>query len=195
MQPIVLASSSPYRRQLLSKLGLEFSAASPDIDESRLPKETPLQLVERLAKEKAQALAQTFPNHLIIGSDQVAALDREVVTKPGTHEAAVAQLRRASGRSLTFLTGVCLLNSHTDNFHVRIASYEVLFRKLSDQQIERYLQVEQPYDCAGSFKSEGLGISLFQYIRGDDPNTLVGLPLIELTDMLLNEGVDVLAGT
>ncbi|MAZ87701.1 MAG: septum formation inhibitor Maf [Cellvibrionaceae bacterium] len=192
MTPILLASSSPYRRQLLEKLGLSFETESPDIDESPRPNETPSQLVQRLATAKAETLRASHDNHLIIGSDQVAELDGEIIGKPGNHEAAADQLRSCSRRVVHFHTGLCLLNSAKGTLHYHCCRYDVHFRALTEPQIEYYLRREQPYDCAGSFKSEGLGIALFSAIRGDDPNSLIGLPLIALTDMLYKEGVDVL---
>ena len=187
---ILLASSSPYRRQLLQKLGLNFDWESPEIDESHQPGESPSQLVHRLAEAKARRLASTYPNHLIIGSDQVATIDNHPLGKPHTHANAVTQLRSFRQREVTFLTGLCLFNPTTNHIQTGIETYKVRFRNLSDEQIENYLQREKPYDCAGSFKSEGLGICLFEQLAGDDPNTLTGLPLITLTRMLANEGVD-----
>jgi len=187
---ILLASSSIYRRQLLQKLGLAFEWASPDIDESHQPDESPAQLVHRLAEAKACHLASAYPNHLIIGSDQVATIDSEILGKPHTHTTAFAQLSSFRQREVTFLTGLCLLNPATNHAQTSVETYRVRFRNLSDEQIENYLQREQPYDCAGSFKSEGLGICLFEQFAGDDPNTLIGLPLIALTRMLAEEGID-----
>jgi len=181
---LLLASSSVYRRQLLEKLGLTFDSASPDIDETPLPDETPTALVQRLAEQKAKALATSHPETLIIGSDQVATLEQHILTKPHTHERAVEQLRLSSGRKVQFLTGLCLYNSSTQHSQVILETFNVHFRPLNDGQIERYLQREQPYDCAGSFKSEGLGITLFEGIYGTDPTALVGLPLIRLGQML-----------
>lgn len=187
---ILLASSSLYRRQLLHKLGLVFEWASPDIDESRQPDENPTQLVRRLAEAKARHLANTYPGHLIIGSDQVATIDDLVIGKPRTHSNAVAQLSSFRQREVTFTTGLCLFNPATDRAQTSVETYNVKFRNLSNEQIENYLQREQPYDCAGSFKSEGLGVCLFEQCEGNDPNTLIGLPLIALTRMLAKEGVD-----
>ena len=191
MQTIVLASSSPYRRVLLEKLQLPFETASPNIDESRLQGESPEQLVRRLAELKAKALSARYPDALIIGSDQVAVLDDSILTKPNNHDKAKQQLRRASGRTVVFLTGMCLLNSASGTAQTVCTPFTVHFRKLSEEQIERYLVAEQPYDCAGSFKSEGLGISLFQRLQGDDPNSLIGLPLIELIRLFENEGISI----
>lgn len=187
---ILLASSSLYRRQLLQKLGLAFEWANPNIDESRQPDENPTQLVRRLAEAKARQLANTYPDHLIIGSDQVATIDDLVIGKPHTHSNAVAQLSSFRQREVTFMTGLCLFNPVASRTQTSVETYKVRFRDLSDEQIENYVQREQPYDCAGSFKSEGLGICLFEQLEGDDPNTLVGLPLIALTRMLAKEGID-----
>ncbi len=192
---LILASSSPYRRELLNKLGLDFESISPDIDESPLPDETPSELVGRLALEKAQAIAATQHQALIIGSDQVAVIDDIIITKPHNHEKAKDQLRHASGREVTFLTSLCLYNSQNHQHQLTIAPYTVNFLPLSEEQIENYLLKEKPYNCAGSFKSEGLGITLFASMHGDDPNSLVGLPLIALTKMLRNEGVDPLSAS
>lgn len=187
---LVLASSSTYRRHILQKLGIEFICDAPNIDETPHPTEAPAQLVLRLAEQKARKLATKFPNHLIIGSDQIATLDDTIIGKPGKHEAAIKQLTSFSGRSVKFITSICLHNSETGKSQQSIDSYTVKFRTLSTAQIESYLRKEQPYDCAGSFKSEGLGICLFETMEGKDPNTLIGLPLIELTRMLSNEGID-----
>lgn len=196
MQPILLASSSPYRRELLARLGLTFEWASPDIDESPLSNEdgeideSADALVARLSLAKAKALAAEYPNHLIIGSDQVAVLGNQIIGKPHTYERAFTQLCNASGNQVIFKTGLCLLNASIGQSQVRIEEFKVEFRELSDNQIHHYLTYEQPYDCAGSFKCEGLGIALFSKLSGDDPNTLIGLPLIRLVDMLKAEGVD-----
>ena len=187
---LILASRSPYRRAVFAKLGLFFQAIAPDIDESPLENETPKALVIRLALEKAQAIAGNHPNALIIGSDQVAVLDNNIITKPHEHQKATQQLRQASGRKVTFLTSLCLYNSQTHKHQSAVSPYFVNFLSLSDEQIEHYLQKEKPYNCAGSFKSEGLGITLFSSMSGDDPNSLIGLPLIDLTKMLRNEGVE-----
>jgi septum formation protein len=189
---LVLASTSPYRRQLLERLGLLFETAAPTIDESCLPGELPEALVQRLAEQKADTVAREYPNALIIGSDQVACLDGQVLGKPGTHQAAVAQLRMASGRLVEFFTGLCLKNSATGRSQVVCEPFRVHFRTLNDRQIEHYLERERPYQCAGSFKSEALGIALFTRLEGDDPNSLVGLPLIRLIAMLEDEQVNVI---
>lgn len=190
--PLILASSSPYRREVLSRLGVEFGSVSPDIDESRRDGESPGELVRRLAEEKAGAIAASHPRALIIGSDQVATLGNQVLGKPGSHEQAVEQLKMASGKRVTFLTGLCLLNSESGRRQVNCEAFHVEFRDLTPDEIEQYLRKEQPYNCAGSFKSEGLGICLFKRLQGDDPASLIGLPLIQLVDMLRNEGLDVL---
>ncbi len=191
MQHIILASSSIYRRQVLDKLGINYQWAAPDIDEAPLPDESPVELVKRLSQRKAKALSET--NALIIGSDQVAVIENRILGKPGNHTRAKAQLLEASGKKVTFLTGLSLYNSTTQTTQTCCETYEVTFRHLTEPQIETYLQREQPYDCAGSFKSEGLGICLFDSLEGRDPNTLIGLPLIALIDMLNKEGVDILA--
>jgi len=195
MQPILLASSSQYRRSILAKLGLPFEWESPDIDESAQPHESANVLVKRLALAKANTLTEKHPNALIIGSDQVATINNKIIGKPLTHERAFEQLRSASGCEVIFKTGLCLLNSGTGHSQIAVESFSVFFRDLSDDQINRYLLLEKPYDCAGSFKAEGLGICLFNKLRGDDPNTLIGLPLIGLVKMLAKEGVDPLATT
>lgn len=187
---LILASSSIYRRNILKKLGMEFSWAIPDINETPHPNEQPTQLVQRLAQQKAEKLAEAYPNHLIIGSDQVASIDGQILGKPMNHEAAISQLKHCSGREVTFITGLCLHNSHSGQVQLSADTYSVKFRSLTPEQIENYLCREQPYDCAGSFKSEGFGICLFEKMEGKDPNTLVGLPLIDLIDMLINEGID-----
>ena len=186
---LLLASSSPFRRQLLDKLGLDFIHQSPDIDESRLAGESPVALVMRLAREKAGALAGSHPDTLIIGSDQVAVIGDRVLGKPGNREKAIEQLSAASGQRVTFLTGLCLLNTATGRTQVACDPFHVQFRTLRPAQIERYVDAEQPLNCAGSFKSEGLGIVLFKAMEGRDPNTLVGLPLILLTEFLAAEGI------
>lgn len=188
--PLVLASSSSYRRQLLQKLGLPFTCGSPDIDETPRRGETPSQLVARLAVAKARELANQFPEALIIGSDQVAMdADGQPLGKPHTVEKAVKQLQLLSGRRVTFVTGLCLLNSRSGREQCVVESFDVQFRCLQIEQIERYVTREMPLDCAGSFKSEGLGITLFEGLYGRDPNALVGLPLMALVTMLGAEGV------
>ena len=193
MRPsLILASTSPYRKQLLERLGLPFECAAPDVDESPHTGETPDHLVRRLSEAKARAVAARHPDALIVGSDQMAVCGDEVLGKPGTHERAAAQLARLSGRRVTFLTGLCLYNSSNDRLQLEVVPFHVVFRPLSGSMIEHYLRREQPYNCAGSFKSEGLGSALFERLEGDDPTALIGLPLIRLTRMLENEGVSVL---
>ncbi len=186
---LVLASTSPFRRELLQKLELPFETAAPRIDESRLPGEPPVELVQRLAREKARAVAADFPGALVIGSDQAACLDEQVLGKPGSEEKAVAQLLAMSGKRITFHTGLCLWNSASGRFQLACEDYHVHFRELDEVQVRRYVEKEQPLDCAGSFKSEGYGITLFRRLEGDDPNSLIGLPLIRLVEMLGREGV------
>ena len=184
---LVLGSSSPFRKMLLERLMVPFETANPDIDESPLDGETPIELVERLAIEKAQAVATTHPNSLIIGSDQVALHGVEVVGKPHTHERAIEQLRSASGKKITLYTGLALINSTTGKIQSEVIPFTVHFKELSERVIESYLRKEEPYNCAGSVKSEGLGIALMERFDGDDPNALIGLPLIRLVAMLENE--------
>ncbi|WP_085578124.1 MULTISPECIES: nucleoside triphosphate pyrophosphatase [unclassified Pseudomonas] len=191
MLPLLLASSSTYRRELLSRLRLPFTCRSPDIDESHRPGESATELVKRLAEQKARALAGSHPDHLIIGSDQVAVLGERIIGKPHTFEKAREQLLAASGAGVTFLTGLALLNSRTGHCQIDCIPFTVHMRILDEARIERYLRAEQPYDCAGSFKAEGLGVSLLQRTEGPDATSLVGLPLIRLTDMLLAEGVQI----
>jgi septum formation protein len=186
--PVVLASTSPYRKELLQRIGIDFKTIAPDVDESSLPGETPENLVKRLAEAKARVIGKTC-QALIIGSDQVAASGDEILGKPVAHENAVVQLRKLSGKLVTFQTGLCLLNSTTNEIQVDIIPFRVQFRKLDEQQIERYLRADKPYNCAGSFKSEGLGITLFERMHGDDPTALIGLPLIRLTSMLMQAGI------
>ena len=188
MLPLVLASSSIYRKALLERLQLPFECAAPDIDETAQPFESAASLTERLARSKAEALAERYPAHLLIGSDQVVLLDGEPVSKPLDHAGAVDQLTRSSGRTLTFSTALYLYNSASKQGQSIVEPYHVTFRSLTGDEIERYLRSEQPYDCAGSFKSEGLGITLIERMQGDDPNSLIGLPLIRLRAMLANEG-------
>jgi MAF protein len=191
MLPLVLASSSVYRRELLQRLNLSFSCCSPDIDEQRLPNESARHMVCRLAKEKALAVSASHRQHLIIGSDQVAVLGEEILGKPQNLQRATTQLRAASGNPVTFLTGLALLNSQTGHCQVDCIPFTVHFRVLDDSRIRRYLETEQPFDCAGSFKSEGLGVSLFRSTEGCDATSLIGLPLIRLIDMLGNEGITI----
>jgi len=191
MTTLVLASSSPYRRELLARLRMPFEVLSPDVNETPLANEMPQETALRLAQLKARAVADKFPDALIIGSDQVALLGEQQIGKPHTHENAKKQLQAASGRSMVFHTALCLYNSKSGNMQARVVPITIQFRTLSDAAIERYLAAEQPYNCAGSAKSEGLGIALIARFEGEDPNALVGLPLIALVDMLHQEGVDV----
>lgn len=189
--PLLLASSSPYRRQLMEKLRLPFHSASPNVDESQHKNESAELLAERLALKKAQALCDDYPNHWIIGSDQVARLeDGTILSKPGTHERAVQQLKRSSGQRVSFMTGLALVDSSTGQLQCHCEYFHAHFRMLDTDEIENYLRAEEPYDCAGSFKMEGLGITLFSRLDGRDPNSLIGLPLIALTEMLRNWGLN-----
>ncbi len=192
---LYLASTSPFRRAVLEKLGLEFQVRAPHVDEQAQPDESAAQLVARLAQAKATAVAKDLDDGLVIGSDQVAVIDGDILGKPGIHAKAVEQLRRAAGRRVEFLTGLCLYNAATGTAQVEVVPFGVEFRQLSDAQIEAYLEKEQPYNAAGSFKSEGLGIALFERLDGDDPNALIGLPLIVLVRMLAQEGIDVLTAS
>ncbi|HDS0942143.1 TPA: septum formation inhibitor Maf [Pseudomonas putida] len=189
MLPLLLASSSAYRRELLARLHLPFTWASPDIDEQRRQDEPAVELVRRLARQKAEALADSHPRHLIIGSDQVAVLGEQVLGKPHTFERACEQRLECSGQQVSFLTGLALLNSATGQCQVDCVPFTVTMRELSRERVERYVATEQPLDCAGSFKAEGLGVSLFQSTHGCDATSLIGLPLIRLVDMLTKEGV------
>ncbi len=189
MQQLVLASTSPFRRELLAKLGLSFEVAPPTTDETPFDNESAHDLVMRLSEEKAASLSARFPDALIIGSDQVAVLDGQIIGKPHTKENAAKQLRASSGNKVTLLTGLCLINTRTNHRQRAVETFHVYFRTLSHAQIERYIARDQPLNCAGSFKSEGLGITLFSRLEGDDPNSLVGLPLIRLTSFLNNEGI------
>ncbi len=189
---LVLASSSPYRKLLLEKLQLPFVTAEPNIDETPLFNEAPEQLAMRLAAAKARAVAKEFPRHLVIGADQVAVLGGRKLDKPGNFETAVAQLQAASGRSVCFYTGISVLNSRSGRQINVVDICKVHFRPLSQEEIQDYVRREEPYDCVGAFKAEGLGIALFQRIEGDDPNALIGLPLIQLVDLLRRFGIKVL---
>jgi len=191
---LILASTSPYRKALLERLQIDFACDSPDIDESPLAGESVQDMVVRLAKFKAEAVAGKYPDALIIGSDQSAVLDDEILTKSGDFENAVKQLQKASGKRIVFQTGLCLLNTKTGHSQSACVAYTVVFKTLTQDMIEHYLKKEQPYNCAGSFKSEGLGIALFEKFEGEDPNALIGLPLIRLIEMLDNEGFGVLGG-
>jgi septum formation protein len=187
---LVLASTSPYRRALLERLGLRFEVAAPRVDEEPLPGEAPSATARRLAVLKAEAVRDRFPDALIVGSDQVAASGPERLDKPGNHDNAVRQLRRLSGRTADFHTAVCVLG--TDHMETAVVLCRVQFRPLDDERIEAYLRREQPYDCAGSAKAEGLGIALIERMQTDDPTSLIGLPLIALTGMLERAGLRVI---
>ena len=186
---IVLASTSPFRQALLNRLRLTFVTAAPHVDESRLADEDPEAMVLRLAADKATAVARRYPHALIIGSDQVACIDGLILGKPGSRDRAIEQLILAAGRPVQFYTGLSLLNAATGHVQTVCEPYTVHFRRLSKRQIERYVDAEQPFNCAGSFKSEGLGIVLFERFDGDDPNSLIGLPLIRLVSLLETEGI------
>ncbi len=188
-KPLLLASSSPYRKVLLERFGLPFRCASPDIDETPIQGETGEALATRLAETKTRALRERFPGHWIIGSDQVACLpDGSVLSKPGNHKQATDQLRRSSGHKVLFLTGLALLDADSGRLERHCEPFTAHFRELTGEEIEAYLRREHPYDCAGSFKMEGLGITLFEALEGRDPNSLVGLPLIALNEMLCRWG-------
>jgi len=189
---IVLASTSKYRRELLAHLGLPFEVASPGVDEIPRPHEAPEETARRLAEAKARAVAARFPRAMVIGSDQVAVLDGAALGKPGNHANAVRQLRAMRAREVVFHTALCVCNAASGRTETRLVPFYVRFRDYSDAQIEHYLRREQPYDCAGSARCEGLGIALIAEMRGDDPNALIGLPLIALTEMLAAQGVCVL---
>ncbi|CAM3823933.1 nucleoside triphosphate pyrophosphatase [Vreelandella rituensis] len=187
---LVLASSSPWRRGLLDRLRLPYQCHSPDIDETPHLGETPRALVHRLAMSKAHAVAERFPAHCIIGSDQVAVFEGEILGKPHTKQRARNNLARFSGQRVTFLTGLALLDTRHSRHQVHVEPFEVVFRSLTEAEIQRYVEKEQPLDSAGSFRMEGLGIALFEKLEGRDPNALVGLPLIALCDMLRQAGLD-----
>ena len=190
---LILGSSSPFRKKLLEKLTLNFICISPDIDESQKENENPEQLVQRLSVEKAQAVAEQAPNSLIISSDQIAIFNDTVLGKPHTHQRAMEMLTSFSGHSVRFETGLCLYNANTSKYQYCSVPTLVHFRNLSLSTIEAYLLRDKPYQCAGSFQAERLGSVLFDKLESNDPNALIGLPLIELTSMLLNEGYDFLA--
>ena len=189
---LVLASTSPYRRELLQRLGIPFSVADPGVVETRLPGEKPEAMAIRLAEAKARSVARGFGEALVIGCDQVAAGNGAIFGKPGSHENALRQLRTLSGGTAVFHTAVCVHNTATGQSRTRLVPCAVTFRRLDDETIERYLRREQPYDCTGSAKSEGLGIALIEKMEGEDPNALVGLPLIALVDLLREQGLNVL---
>ena len=186
---IVLGSTSPYRKELLERLQLTFITDKPDINETPLANESPENYVKRLSLEKAKAVAQNHPNTLIIGSDQCSVLNNTIRGKPGNHENALKQLAESSGERVSFLTGLCLYDTADDSYQLDMIPFHVNFRTLRTKEIESYLLQEQPYACAGSFKSEGLGITLFKKLTGNDPTSLVGLPLIRLSEMLRQKGL------
>lgn len=186
---LILASTSSYRRRLLEKLNLPFETADPNVDESRKPNESAKDLVMRLASAKAHTAANDFPDALIIGSDQVACINGRILGKPGGRAQAIEQLERASGKTVEFLTGLSLVNRRKETQQTTCERFNVHFRILDSEQITRYVDMEQPFNCAGSFKAEGFGITLFERLEGDDPNALIGLPLIRLVAMLEKEGI------
>ena len=192
---LILGSTSVYRRELLGRLNVPFSVESPDVDETPRPGEQPADLAQRLALAKALAVAARFPDCVVIGSDQVADLDGQPLGKPGTHERAVAQLRQMRGKTVVFQTAVAVVCLETGFSQQSLAPVRVQFRQLDDTEIESYLRLEQPYDCAGSAKSEGLGIALLDAIENDDPTAVVGLPLIRTSRMLRAAGIALLTGT
>ena len=191
-QQIILASTSPFRKAILEKLAIPFICRSPDINETALNNENAEQLVQRLATEKAKAVAKEFNNGFIIGSDQVAIIDSQILGKPHTHANAVKQLQLSSGKTVRFLNGLCLLNAATGEHKTVLEPFNVHFKQLTQQQISNYLHLEKPYKCAGSFKSEAAGIALFERLEGNDPNSLIGLPLIRLIELFKYFKVDVL---
>ena len=190
--PLILASSSIYRRELLTRLQLPFTCISPEVDEISLANELPQETALRLAQLKAKKVSLSHPNALIIGCDQVATLDNKQLGKPLNHANASKQLRMMRGREVVFHSALCLYNPITGNMQAEVVPYLVQFRDLSDAQIENYLTKEQPYNCAGSAKSEGLGIAIIEKMTGEDPNALIGLPLIKLVGMLKNENISVI---
>lgn len=193
MKSLILASSSIYRKKLLDTLGFNYQCISPDIDETAHKDETSAQLVARLALAKAQKVAHQHTNSLIIGSDQAATVDGIILNKPLTTAKAQQQLQLCSGKKVTFLTGLCLFDSNDDSYQLATIAYHVYFRELSTAEIAQYIAIEQPLNCAGSFKVEGLGISLFEKLEGDDFNSLIGLPVIELLNMLRAKGINPLS--
>ncbi len=190
---LILGSTSPYRRELMQRLAIPFETAAPDIDETRYDGESARDMVLRLSLQKAQAVAAQYPDALIIGSDQCAVLHEQVIGKPGNHENAVQQLQNSSGKTVAFLTGLCLYDSRDGSYQLDVVPFAVDFRELNAAEIDAYLRKDQPYNCAGSFRSESLGITLFKRMHGDDPTALMGLPLIRLSQMLKQAGMDLLA--
>ncbi len=191
-QTLILASASKFRRELLRKLEIPFNSISPKVDETPLPNEKPFETALRLSQDKARKIGKKHPHALVIGCDQVATLDGVQLGKPLNHTNATKQLQMMRGREVTFHSALCLYNAATGSMQADVVPYLVRFRQLTDEQIERYLTKDQPYDCAGSAKSEGLGIVLIDRMVGEDPNALIGLPLIKLVTMLQNEGVEVI---
>ena len=192
MRTLVLGSTSPYRRELMQRLHCPFETAAPDIDETRLASESARDMVLRLSLQKAQAVAAQHTDALIIGSDQCAVLHEQVIGKPGSHENAVKQLQNSSGQTVAFLTGLCLYDSRDGSYQLDVVPFSVDFHDLNAAEIDAYLRKDQPYNCAGSFRSESLGITLFKRMYGDDPTALMGLPLIRLNEMLRQAGVNLL---
>ena len=188
---LILASSSPFRKELLARLQLNFDCLAPEVDESILAGEEALRYVRRLAETKARVIAQQNPDAIVIGSDQCALLNGQILGKPGSHENALSQLRQAQGKRVVFHTAVCVLQLSTGFCTVEDVPFEVEFRQLSDDQLEHYLRVEEPYQCAGSFKAEGYGSCLFKSMHGDDPSALIGLPLFKLIEMLEAAGMEI----
>lgn len=191
MRPLILGSSSPYRRELLERLHLDFTVDAPDIDETPQPGETAPDYVRRLAHEKAEEVGTRHPDALVISSDQCAEVNGQLLGKPGTHDAAVEQLRQLSGQDATFRTGLCLLDTGNGTCRYFESRHTVCYKELGEDVIEHYLQSEQPYNCTASFKSEGLGISLVHHVSGDDPTALIGLPMIHLIELLRDAGLEI----
>lgn len=189
MLKLILASSSPYRKELLARLGVQFECVTPDVDEQTLDNESPDNYVRRLSMEKAAKVGENRENSLIIGSDQCALCNQQIIGKPGSHDKAVAQLTALSGQHVIFLTGVTILNLTSKQSSTWVSRFTVKFRTLDQAEIERYLQVDRPYNCAASFKSESLGIALCETMQGDDPTALVGLPLIKVAQQLRVFGI------
>jgi septum formation protein len=189
---LVLASTSPFRKEILSRLHIAFEAFAPLVDETPLENESPSQLVTRLSILKAKSAQSEYSGALIIGSDQVAVIDNTILGKPGNHQQAVKQLNQASGKQVDFLTGLSVINTETNKIQTDLVHFGVKFRPLTSTQIENYLKIDQPYNCAGSFKSEGLGIALLDRMIGSDPTAIIGLPLIRLVRMLEAEGLSVI---
>jgi septum formation protein len=193
MPPLILASTSPARKQLLERLQVPFTIMPPHVDETSLPNESAYQLTARLAKAKAEAIAKQVGEGLIIGCDQVITLDEEIFGKPGGHQQAVSQLKKMSGKRVISWSGLCLLNAKTQQLQLTVEQYYVYFRPLTTETIEQYLQRDKPYQCAGSIKAEGIAAALFERFEGDDPAALLGLPLIKLARFLENENFNILA--